>query len=194
MSLVLRPPLSPAIVPQITYVAALSLAQTFSGWVPREDIEIKWPNDVLVGGRKVAGILLEARMEGARAEHVVVGVGVNVGGSVADFPEELRDLAGTLGERAHKEAPTVLDVLCRFLQSFEEGYERFLSGGFEALREDWSGWFRMAGRRVRISGAGEAVEGEVVEMSPDGALVLRLDGGLLHRIHAGDVAWATTKS
>jgi biotin-(acetyl-CoA carboxylase) ligase len=52
----------------------------------------------------------------------------------------------------------------------------------------------MAGRRVRISGAGEAVEGEVVEMSPDGALVLRLDGGALHQIHAGDVAWATTKS
>jgi len=192
MSLVLRPPVAAAQAPLLTFVAAAALAEALGRWIDPALIEIKWPNDLLVEGRKVAGILLEARTEGARAGCVVVGLGVNVAGDPARFPPEIRETAGIVGRFAPS-APEGLDVLCGFLEAFEELYERFLAEGFAAIRPRWDRWFAMAGREVTVHGGKAPLRGRVAGLGDDGALVLEAPDGTRHRIHAGDVSQATTK-
>lgn len=191
-SLILRPKTPVAEVSKITYAAALALAETLSLWVKEEALEIKWPNDVLINGRKAAGILLESRLEGGAVDYVVLGVGINVKGSRADMPPEITRTAAILEEEATGYAPGVLEVLDAFLGKFEEAYGIFLHGGFEALKPRWDRWFRMAGKLVNVYGGGTVLTGRVNEMGGDGSLVILTDQGP-RTVHAGDVEWATTK-
>jgi BirA family biotin operon repressor/biotin-[acetyl-CoA-carboxylase] ligase len=192
LSLVLRPRVPAARAPLVTFVAASALADAVSGWVDPGRIEIKWPNDVLIDGRKTAGILLEGRTEGGGVGYVVLGVGVNVTGDTAGMPEEIRGTAAVLASAARR-APDRLELLCRFLEALEELYDRFVSEGFEAVRPRWDRWFRMAGREVRVSGGGRMREGRVLGLADDGALELATAAGGIERIHAGDIEWSTTK-
>lgn len=191
LSLVLRPPVSPAWCPALTFVAAVALADALDRWIPRDLLEIKWPNDVLCGGRKVAGILLEMRCEGERVEHVILGVGVNVGGNLARFPQELRRRCTSVAEWAKDSAPDRLDVLCAFLGELERWYAEFLSGGLQAIRERWNSWFKMAGQRLRAETDRGVVEGAARGLGPTGALVLETDDGRFLEILAGDVERST---
>ncbi|WP_025323963.1 biotin--[acetyl-CoA-carboxylase] ligase [Deferrisoma camini] len=193
-SLILRPPLPAAAVPPLTYVASAALAEALAAWAPRQSIEIKWPNDVLLGGRKVAGILLEMRAEAQAARHVVLGVGVNVGGAPDDLPEEVRALATTLAAWAAPPPPDRLAVLCGFLQALEPLYDRFVSHGFGAVREAWTRWFRAADRRVRVHTPSGPVEGTAVGLDDAGALLLEAPDGTTRRILAGDLHYATTRA
>lgn len=191
-SVLLRPPLPAAAAPLLTYVAALSLAEALASWIPADRLEIKWPNDVLVSGRKVAGILLEMRAEAHAVEHVILGVGVNVGGGRPDLPDDLRDLATTVAAEA-PQPPDRLDVLCRFLEVFEGAYRTFLEEGFPALRGRWDAWFRAAGRPVRIRAAGTVREGLARGLDEAGALLLEAADGSVSRVYAGDLELATTR-
>jgi BirA family biotin operon repressor/biotin-[acetyl-CoA-carboxylase] ligase len=197
MSLVLRPSLELTRINGITYVAAIALAEALSYWVDEELIEIKWPNDVLLGGRKVAGILLESHLEGAAAKFVIVGLGLNVGGDIKGFDEEIRQLATTVeanvGADAGGHAPTVLEALAKFLERLEELYETFLESGLEGVNRRWNHWFRMVGRRVTVKVGDRTLSGEVVGLDSDGALELRTEGGSNEKILAGDVMLSTTK-
>ncbi|MBI5016318.1 MAG: biotin--[acetyl-CoA-carboxylase] ligase [Deltaproteobacteria bacterium] len=191
-SLLLRPPVPPAEAPLLTYAAALALAEALSYWVKPESIEIKWPNDVLLGGGKVAGILLEMRSEAQVVEHVILGVGVNVEGRAEDLPEELRDRATTVAAWATLKVDR-LGVLCRFLEVFEGAYRAFLAGGFEALRPRWNVWFRMTGRTVRVQTPAGVQEGIALGLGPGGALLLGASDGAVVPIYAGDLDTATTR-
>lgn len=197
MSLVLRPDLELTKVNGITYVTAIALAETISAWVGEERIEIKWPNDVLLGGRKVAGILLESHVEGGAAKFVVVGLGLNVGGDIDGFDHEIRQLATTVqanvDDGAPNKAPTVLDALATFLARFEELYDTFQRDGLTGLSGRWNHWFRMAGRRVTVKMGEKTLSGEVIGLDGDGALELRTEGGQREKILAGDVMLSTTK-
>ncbi|MBI5441159.1 MAG: biotin--[acetyl-CoA-carboxylase] ligase [Deltaproteobacteria bacterium] len=191
-SLVLRPSIPTADAPLLTYAASVALVRALSRWIDRAHLEIKWPNDVLVGGRKAAGILLELRAEGQAVDHVVVGVGVNVEGGLEEFPAELRDRVATVAEFAAP-APERLGVLCAFLEEFESGYERFVREGFGPLREEWNAWFRMAGRPVRVQAVSGALEGIAQGLDPSGALLLRSAQGVFP-VFAGDVELAAVRS
>jgi BirA family biotin operon repressor/biotin-[acetyl-CoA-carboxylase] ligase len=195
MSLVLRPELELTKVNGITYVAAIALAETLSAWVDEELIEIKWPNDVLLRGRKVAGILLESHVEGGAAKFVVVGLGLNVGGDITGFDKEIRQLATTVEANVDEAAgaPTVLDTLTRFLERFEELYDTFRSEGLAGLSGRWNHWFRMVGRRVTVRMGEKTLSGEVIGLDGDGALELRTEGGQCEKVLAGDVMLSTTK-
>ncbi|MDF1555921.1 MAG: biotin--[acetyl-CoA-carboxylase] ligase [Deferrisomatales bacterium] len=194
LSVVLRPPTPSASAPLLTFVAAVALAETCAHWVPAERVAIKWPNDVLVGGRKMAGILLELRAEGQRVEHVVLGVGVNVGGAVTDLPPELRVSAGTLAEAVGEmPAPTRLDTLCRFLERLEAGYDAFCAVGPGSVTEPWNRWFRMAGERIAVHTPGGRLEGVALGLGPAGQLRLDDGTGTAVEIYAGDVEWSSTR-
>ncbi len=139
------------------------------------DAEIKWPNDVLLGGRKVAGILVEARLQERWA---VVGIGLNVALREADFPMELRDRAGTLGLEPDAIEPT-LDALMRALA-------RWLAADSDAVLEAVRGRDAVLGRPVRWGGrtgvgAGVDDDGRLVVRTEDGEV--RLDAG---EVHLGD--------
>ncbi|HEX4282633.1 MAG TPA: biotin--[acetyl-CoA-carboxylase] ligase [Solirubrobacteraceae bacterium] len=160
-SLVIRDP--PRLLP---LAAGVAVAETVG-----PDAQIKWPNDVLLGGRKVAGILVEARLQERWA---VVGIGLNVAVREADFPAELRDRAGTLGLEPDAIEPT-LDALLRAL-------ERWLFTSSDAVLEAVRGRDALRGREVRWSGQvgiGAGIDG-------DGRLVVRTDAGEV-RLDAGEV-------
>ncbi|MHB8764317.1 MAG: biotin--[acetyl-CoA-carboxylase] ligase, partial [Deferrisomatales bacterium] len=192
LSLVLRPPVPAARAPAITFVAAVALAEAASRWVARERIEIKWPNDVLVGGRKLAGILLEMRCEGQRVEHVILGVGVNVGGGPGELPADVQHLATTLASHAEP-APRRLEVLAAFLGRFEQAYDEFLDQGFPAVQARWNEWFRLAGQWLRVQTPTGMMEGRALGLGPTGSLVLVGSDGAASEVFAGDVERSSTR-
>jgi len=193
-SVVLRPPTPAGRAPLFTFVAAVALADTCSLWVPAEQVAIKWPNDVLLGGRKVAGILLELRAEGQGIEHVVLGVGVNVGGDARDLPPTVGAGVTTLAEAASGgPLPTRLATLCRFLERLEAGYDAFCAAGPGSVVERWNRWFRMAGKPIVVHTPAGRVVGTALGLGPAGQLRVEDNSGTVREIFAGDVDHSSTR-
>lgn len=183
LSLVLRPPLAPSAAPQIALAAALSVVRAIAA-EGAGGAEIKWPNDVLLGGAKVAGILAELEAEAERLRFVVLGVGVNLNAREADFPAELRGRATSLLETTGRRVDRAR-FTGRLLGFLARDYGVFLRGGFAALRPEYERFHGLRGRRVEVRG-GVAAAGKVRGVDDDGALLLEGPAGLV-RILAGEV-------
>jgi BirA family biotin operon repressor/biotin-[acetyl-CoA-carboxylase] ligase len=184
-SVILRPEeLPPARAPELTLVAAVALCDALrhSGVAAG----IKWPNDVLVGGRKIAGILTEMSAEADLVHWVVIGVGVNVNARLEDFPEELRDQATSLLiERDHPSPRALFLAAC--LTSLETWYDRHAEGGFAPIRQAWRERSVTLGQQVSVTTDGAPTVGLAEDIDDTGALLLRTPAGLT-RITSGDVA------
>jgi BirA family biotin operon repressor/biotin-[acetyl-CoA-carboxylase] ligase len=151
------------------------------------DVSIKWPNDVLIDGRKTSGINLPARIEAGRVLSAVLGIGVNVNVREEEFPPELEGLATSL--RVAVGAPVDRVAFAqRLIEELERDIDRFRSEGFVPVLEAWRKFSRMQGLRVRVGGPGvrREIEGTVEGVDSDGALLLRTDRGT-ERVLAGDV-------
>ncbi len=191
-SIVLRDGLRPSVV----FAAAIAVARTAAEVVQDPDaVQIKWPNDVLVGERKTAGILVESSGAGdLRA--AVLGIGVNLNVAPDEFPEEFRERATSLAAFTGSKIDRA-GFTARLYGTLEETLERHERGGFEAIRGDFEAFFRMLGRRVRVQevvpGASgrdtrdAGCEGRVLGVATDGALRIERDDGLEERVLAGDV-------
>lgn len=185
LSVILRPKLSPLHAPQITLMSAVALAetvQTFISFPP----EIKWPNDILVGGKKVAGILTESSCTAERLFFVILGIGVNVNFPREEMPESIRDTATSL--MALSGAPVDRTALAlQLIRSLNRCYGDLEERGFPPMAERWSGFFRLQGKRVKVEMMDQAVQGKAIGIDGDGALLLEDDAGTRQRIIAGDV-------
>lgn len=191
LSLVLRPTVAAADAPSLTFVAAVALADALTRWIPRELVTIKWPNDVLVAGRKVAGILLEMRCEGQQVEHVILGIGVNVDAQQESLPPEVRPAATAVENHSGGVLPDRLELLWALLTCFETAYDAFLADGFPPIQARWNVWADLAGRWLTVHTPGGTVEGRAQGLGPRGALLLEDATGTRREIFAGDVAWTT---
>lgn len=190
-SILLRPRLTTAEAPSWILAAAVAVAGAIEDSVPDPDaVEIKWPNDVLLGGLKTSGILMELGAEATRVSHLVLGIGVNLNVERESLPDEFRHLATSLASHAgHR-----IDRLA-FTQRLYNRLERVLdecaASGFEAVRPQFESRFRMAGRRIRVVElAGTEIEGIARGIDADGALRLGLNDGEETRVIAGDVTIA----
>ncbi len=180
LSCVLRPPLPPTKVPPITLCAGLAVCEVVnSRGVPAS---IKWPNDVLVGGAKIAGILTEMSTRGQKLDSVVVGIGLNVNGS--DFPPQLdaTSLLKQSGER--HELPSVLGSL---LFALNEWYELYLEEGVAGLQTSFAEHSMLSGKDVRVRIGGELISGRVISLAVDGSLIVEDTAGKRHQVIAGEV-------
>ena len=184
LSVVLRPALGPRDWPLVTLAAALAARDALAEASGLE-ADIKWPNDLLAGGRKLCGILAETA-EGARGRAVVLGVGVNL--REGSFPAELRD-AATSVEGQTGRAPDAELLLAALLRALARRYETLHAPGGAALTlRDWEAQSSYArGRRVRVRLAAETFEGNTRGLAPDGALRVETDDGQLRTVTAGDV-------
>lgn len=195
-SIVLRPELTTAEAPSLILSAGAAVAEAVAASVPDpEAVEIKWPNDVLLGGRKACGILMELSAEAARVAFAVLGIGVNLNVGARDFPEELRETATSL--RAHAGAPVDRAAFARRLYgTLEAVLDAHVQRGFESVRPRFEARFRMAGRRVEVSElSGAVLRGTALGVDADGALrVRREDDGRAVRVLAGDVTLADRRS
>ena len=185
LSLVLRPNLAPPQVPRLTLVAGVAVAQTvesFAGVQP----SLKWPNDTLLCGRKVSGILTEMEMEGAGVGFVVVGIGVNLNCPEEVFPRELRATATSILIETGKKVDRAA-FAAELLGRLEDQYFSLLDQGFEPARSLWDTYCHLAGKTVRVSDGASRVEGRVCGLDKDGALVLEAEAGQRLRVVAGEV-------
>jgi BirA family biotin operon repressor/biotin-[acetyl-CoA-carboxylase] ligase len=184
-SIILRPQLPPAHAPQITLMAAVALAEAITPLLASAPT-IKWPNDILVHGKKLAGVLTEAACAGARMEHVILGIGVNVNYRVDAMPLELRRRAISLvdltGGNVDRES-----FLARLIHALDRCYGELEDSGFEALRPRWETYFGLRDRRVRVESLEEVIIGRARGIAKDGALTLEDEFGALHHVYAGDV-------
>lgn len=184
-SIILRPNRLPADAAQISFVAALAIAETAEAVLPDPSgVRCKWPNDVLIHGRKLSGILLESEpTPSGLVSWVVLGVGVNL----RHFPEE-SDYAATslIAEGAPVLAPSALLEI--YAEHLAVWYGRWLEFGFAPIRAAWLGRARGLGAPILVRLADRTISGVFVDLDSDGVLLLDPeDGGPRQRITAGDV-------
>jgi BirA family biotin operon repressor/biotin-[acetyl-CoA-carboxylase] ligase len=185
-SVVLRPSLPVSGAQALTFLGAVSAAHAIRALhgVPAA---LKWPNDVVLGGRKLGGVLTELSAESDLIRHAVVGVGINVNLSTADFPPGVRETATSVRIALKREVPRV-PLLRRILEEMDRRYVALREkGDAAALTAEWRELTPMIGRIVRVSHFGHVREGTVAGVDPDGALLLRSPSGVVERVLAGDV-------
>jgi len=184
-TVLLRPRLSPAQAPLLTMLAGISAhtaitAQT--GLAP----ELKWPNDLMLNGKKLGGILTEMHAEPNAVRFVIVGVGINV--NQERFPTELAGVATSIRKETGRISYR-LELLVRLLTQFESDYNRFLHEGPGFVVERFESVSSFArGRRVRVDTGAETYSGTTAGLSPEGLLLVARDNGPVVTVIAGDVS------
>jgi len=148
--------------------------------------EIKWPNDILLGGKKVAGILTELSAELDHVKYLIIGIGVDVNLTTADLPPELRKLATSLRIESGQPVPRP-ELAAAILQELDADYARVRAGQFEALADEWEAQCTTIGREVTIRIGDRTLRGIAEALDSEGALLLRTQHGRLERIIGGDV-------
>jgi len=184
-SVLLRPDLRPPETTQLTVASAAALRraiQSETGLAP----EIKWPNDILVRGKKVAGILTELSAELDRVKHVILGIGVDVNLSAQEFPAELRNAATSLKIEAGRTIGRP-ELATAILRELDHDYARICGNQFAAVADEWEAHCTTIGRAVTIQVGDRKIRGCAESLGEDGALRLRTEHGHLERITGGDV-------
>ncbi len=181
MSVILKPQIPPNLAPRVNMAAAVAVARALEGLYGLE-VRIKWPNDLLVGGRKVSGILTEIGAEMDLLDYAVVGIGINANLDPGFLPQEWKatSISGLLGREVLR-----LEIVKRVLQELEGACEE-VEASFDRVYEEWRSRSATLGQRVRIITRSGEFEGCAQALEADGALMVRRDDGLLERVLAGD--------
>ena len=184
-SLILKPRIRPEKAYQLTQVAAVAVVKAVKE-TTGVSAGIKWPNDIIINGKKVCGILTEMNAEADAVNHIILSIGLNVSPGEEDMPPDLRDKM------------TFLDVECGFsvsrkgllaalLGELEKAYFKFLEQGFEAVAEDCRRFSVLLGREVRVEQMDRVFQGRAVQITGDGALLVQTAEGRVEVI-SGDVS------
>jgi len=166
---------------QLSFGAALAVADVVGGYAPAADVRLKWPNDILLNGSKVAGILLEAAPTGS-ASRLIVGIGLNL----AHYPKDVDYPATSLADAAGIRV-TPGDALLRLVAAWDKWYEKWRTGGFAPLREAWLARAEGVGKRVTVRLGTSEIEGVFEDMEQDGAMLVRLDNKDRLRVTSGEI-------
>ena len=184
-SIILRPPISPNEAPKLTLMASVAVAEALLSLTSLK-INIKWPNDILINGRKVAGILTEISTDMDRIDYVVIGVGVNVNTPRQGLHPDIRQTATSILMETGKPFPRIA-LLRAYLEWLEIYYETFKTKGFDPVMNRWKNFADIIGRRISVDLMDRVRMGEVLDIDKDGFLILRDSEGTIERIISGDV-------
>lgn len=183
-SLILRPKIGFTDVLQVVIIITVAVLDAIEE-VTGIRADIKWPNDLLYQGKKITGILLEANGEMDQLNYLIAGIGINVNLDLDDFPLELQTKATSLflisREKVIREK-----LFCAVIKRIESYYKQSLSGGFVFLWQRWKQASCLLGRAISVRTAADKLEGEVVDFTLDGGLVLKLKNGDLTTILSGE--------
>ncbi len=186
LSMILRPKILPFEAPKLTLLAGVAAARTIQQ-VAHLTPEIKWPNDILLKGKKVSGILTEMSAEMDAINFVVVGIGINVNLLPEHFGPELEDIATSLAIQKGEKISRVQLLQC-FLLEIEALYEEFLHNGFEDILAEWKQWTNLLGRRVKITMLSHEFFATIVDIADSGALVVEREDGERQHVVSGEVS------
>lgn len=184
-SVLLRPDLRPQAATQLTVAAATALSRAIRSQTSLAP-QIKWPNDILIRGKKVAGILTELSAELDQVKYLILGIGVDVNLDAAEFPPDVRKLATSLKIETGA-ALNRAELAAAVLGELDADYARICGGQFEVLADEWEERCATLGCNVTIHIADRAIQGRAESLDSDGALLVRTQHGRLERIVGGDV-------
>lgn len=183
-SMILRPPISPSKASGLTIVAAVALSFTLDEFKITNH-EIKWPNDILINGRKASGILSEMKASPDSIDFIILGIGINLNVSSESWPDEIKDIAVSIKDASGAEIDR-----CSFLQAllynFEKYYFMFLDGNFSEIIDIWKNRSGIINKKIRATLIDESFTGTVTSINKEGFLVVATESGE-RLINSGDI-------
>jgi len=183
LSLILRPPILPAVSPILTLLSAVSICEAVKK-VTGLDSQIKWPNDVFINNKKLAGILTEMNAEVDKVNFVVIGIGLNVNNDKKSLITQATSLKEQLGQSLSR-----VTLLQELLRRIENNYHLLLEGdkGAQAIIDKWRNFNLTLGHHVKVYYQNKHVEGSAVDIDKDGSLLIRKASGIIQKVSSGDV-------
>ncbi|MEW4306973.1 biotin--[acetyl-CoA-carboxylase] ligase [Rossellomorea marisflavi] len=185
MSLILKPLLPPQKAPQFTLIAAVAVVQAIQETTGL-DPQIKWPNDILINGRKATGILTELQAEPDKINSIIIGIGMNVNQTQEHFPDELQSIATSYGMEAGRSLSRS-DIVQKVLERMEALYELYMAKGFTPIKLMWESYAVSIGRRITARTINGSIEGYARGITEEGVLQIEDDTGQLHHIYSADI-------
>ncbi|MGD6803325.1 biotin--[acetyl-CoA-carboxylase] ligase [Rossellomorea vietnamensis] len=185
MSIILKPQLPPQRAPQFTLIAAVAVVQAIEeicGLSP----EIKWPNDILLHGKKVTGILTELQAEADKINSIIIGIGMNVNQKADDFPEELKSIATSLFlEKEEKVSRAKL--IQKVFEKLELYYDLYMEKGFTPIKLLWESYAVSIGRQITARTITGSIQGKALGINEDGVLRIQDAEGAIHEVYSADI-------
>lgn len=185
MSLIIRPELAPQQAPQLTLVAAVAIVRAIEDLTSVRPV-IKWPNDILVNGKKVTGILTELQSDPDRVKAIILGIGLNANQELEDFPEELQSIATSLKIEQDKKVNRA-ELVASILGNLEQYTNLYVEKGFAPIKLLWESYASISGKKIRANMVNESVEGTALGISEEGMLELQLPDGTVRGIYSADI-------
>ncbi|MBD7936091.1 MULTISPECIES: biotin--[acetyl-CoA-carboxylase] ligase [Cytobacillus] len=185
MSIILRPQLPPHRAPQLTLIAAVAVVQAIEE-VTGLTAEIKWPNDVLINGKKITGILTEMQADADRIVSIIMGIGINVNQKLDDYPKEIQSIATSLSIEK-KEEISRAQIIQSLLFKLEKLYQLYLQHGFQPIRILWESYAISIGKRIKARTLSGTITGKAIGITDEGILLLEDEAGVQHQIYSADI-------
>lgn len=187
MSIILRPNILPYLAPQLTLLTATVLANILDkqcGVKP----QIKWPNDILINGKKIAGILTEMQAEQDQVLYIVVGMGININQTTDDLAMDIEEKATSLQIETDKQWE-IVPIIQHILQVFEEKYDHYLHYGFHDVKLVWENYGFKMNEHLQIKTGKRVWEAIFRGIGEDGALLAEKADGTIEKIYSAEIAW-----
>ncbi|PEZ05709.1 bifunctional biotin--[acetyl-CoA-carboxylase] synthetase/biotin operon repressor [Bacillus sp. AFS018417] len=185
MSIILRPTVPIHQAPQLTLLAAVSVAQAIEKCTSLS-VGIKWPNDILINGKKVVGILTEMQADPDKINAVIIGIGINVNQKQEHFAEDIQHIATSLALEAEKTIVRAELMQQIFLQ-MEKLYKEYLDRGFSVIKLLWESYAVSIGKEITARTMTNTITGIAKGITADGVLILEDHEGIVHHIHSADI-------
>ncbi|PLS16327.1 biotin--[acetyl-CoA-carboxylase] ligase [Bacillus sp. M6-12] len=188
MSIILRPNIPIHQAPQLTLLAAVAVVQAI------EDVtdtlpEIKWPNDILINGKKVTGILTEMQAESDRIHSVIIGIGINVNAKLEDFPDDLKEKATSIQIEQGRPISRA-KLIQALLLKLERMYDLYLDKGFSPIKQLWESYAVSIGKEIIATTLTDTIKGSALGITDEGVLLLEDISGQIHKIYSADISLA----
>lgn len=184
MTIILRPEVTLLEASKLTIVTGVAIAKTLKDEF-NINVGIKWPNDLLLGNKKICGILTEAVTDYDKVKAVLVGIGIDVNIHEDDIPDELEHIATTVQKETNITFKRA-DIMRKFFKIFEELYEEYKKDNFKYIISEWRRLSSTTGNRVKVYKDGKAIKADAVGITNNGALIIETDDGKLEKITSGE--------
>ncbi|MCH6268537.1 MULTISPECIES: biotin--[acetyl-CoA-carboxylase] ligase [Neobacillus] len=185
MSLILRPNIPLTKAPQLTLLTAVAIVQAIEE-VTGLNPEIKWPNDILLNGKKITGILTEMQAEADQIHSIIIGMGLNVNQTKDDFPPELQNIASSLLIEKG-DALSRASIIRSIFTHFEKLYLLFLEKGFYPIKLLWEGYAISIGKMIKARTLTGVIEGKALGITDEGVLKIEDASGVIHHVYSADI-------
>ncbi len=185
MSVILRPNLPPPKAPQLTLITAVAVVQAIEELTDLSP-QIKWPNDILINGKKVTGILTELQADADRITSIIIGIGINVNQQKEDYPEELHTIATSLSIESGKKLQRA-ELVKILLSKLENLYTLYLDKGFYPIKLLWESYAISIGKVITARTITGSIQGKALGITEDGVLMIEDEMGKVHHIYSADI-------